>query len=72
MVYRARITNIIDLVEDYINIDNFTQVRDTKDLYIEVKSEELAEIIESLNKCKEQELEIKSRLNDFVSNNINF
>lgn len=72
MVYRAKITNIIDLVEDYINIDLFTQVRDTKDLYIEVKSEELAEILESLNKCKGQELEIKSRLNDFVSNNINF
>ncbi len=70
MVYRAKITNIIDLVKDYINIDNLTQVRDAKDLYIEVKSEELAEILESLNKCKWQELEIKSRLNDFVSNNM--
>lgn len=57
MVFRAKITVIYSFVKAHLDLDKFNFVRDSKDVYIEVCNEELAEAIERLNeleckKCK--------------------
>ena len=54
MKYRAKITRIFSQIESCYNIKNYTLVTDFKDSYIEVNTEEEAEIIEHLNELKEE------------------
>ena len=54
MVYRAKITKIYNTIEDIYNFKKHHVVTDSKDAYIEVDTEEEAEIIEEMNKLKEQ------------------
>lgn len=55
MIYRAKITKIQSWVEEHYNINAYTIVRDQRDVYIEVKDEDEAELLESINR-KQQEL----------------
>ena len=61
MVYRAKITWIQSWVEDHYNINAYTMVRDTKDVYIEVKDEDEAELLESINRKQEELLLLKAQ-----------
>lgn len=67
MVYRAKITEIQSWVENHYNFNYYTIVRDAKDVYIEVKNENEAELLELINSeqkklllLKKQCLEIKN------------
>ena len=66
MKYRAKVSKIINIVEDHININTLHYVHDLKDCYLEVESKELAEILENLNKCKEKEIELIRKLSELV------
>jgi hypothetical protein len=59
MVYRAKITKIQAWVESNYNINAYTMVRDAKDVYIEVKDEDEAELLESINRKQEELLLLK-------------
>lgn len=61
MVYRAKITKIQSWVENNYNIDAYTMVRDAKDVYIEVKDEDEAELLESINRKQEELLLLKAQ-----------
>ncbi len=61
MVYRAKITKIQSWVESNYNIDFYTMVRDAKDVYIEVKDEDEAELLESINRKQEELLLLKAQ-----------
>ena len=52
MVYRAKITRIFSTIENIYNLRKYNVVRDSKDSYIEVRTEEEAEIIEKMNNLK--------------------
>lgn len=54
MVYRAKITKIQSWVESNYNTNLYTIVRDAKDVYIEVMDEDEAELLESINRKKEE------------------
>lgn len=54
MVYRAKITRIFSKIESIYNFNKNHVVTDSKDAYIEVITEEEAEIIESMNNMQEQ------------------
>ena len=61
MVYRAKITKIQSWVESNYNMNAYTFVRDTKDVYIEVKDEDEAELLENMNRLEEQQLKLKNQ-----------
>ena len=61
MYYRAKITKIQSWVESLYNIDAFTTVRDAKDVYIELKDENEAELLESINRKQEELLALKQQ-----------
>ena len=61
MVYRAKITKIQSWVENHYNINAYTMVRDAKDVYIEVKDEDEAELLEEMNRLEEQQLKLKNQ-----------
>ena len=61
MVYRAKITKIQSWVENHYNINAYTMVRDAKDVYIEVKDEDEAELLENMNRLEEQQLKLKNQ-----------
>ena len=61
MVYRAKITKIQAWVETNYNINAYTMVRDAKDVYIEVKDEDEAELLESINREQEELLLLKAQ-----------
>jgi hypothetical protein len=61
MVYRAKITKIQSWVESNYNMNAYTFVRDAKDVYIEVKDEDEAELLESMNRLEEQQLKLKNQ-----------
>jgi hypothetical protein len=61
MVYRAKITKIQSWVESNYNMNAYTFVRDAKDVYIEVKDEDEAELLESINRMEEQQLKLKNQ-----------
>ena len=52
--YRAKITRIFSLIESCYDLNKCTIVSDSKDAYLEVKSEEEAELIECIEKLQEQ------------------
>ncbi len=54
MKYRAKITRIFSDIESCYNLNKYNIVKDSKDSYIEVDTEEEAETIEHLNKLKEE------------------
>lgn len=59
MVYRARCTSIVSLVESLFNINKFNLVKDKNDTYIEVPDEDLAELIEDANRLYRRYLGVK-------------
>lgn len=61
MVYRAKITKIQSWIDDHYNINVYTKVRDAKDVYIEVKDEDEAELLESINRKQEELLLLKAQ-----------
>lgn len=68
MMYRAKVTKIINIVENHINCNTILYVHDQKNTYMEVRSEELAEVLESLNNCKEKEIELINKLKYILEN----
>ena len=68
MVYRAKITKIQAWVETNYNINAYTIVRDAKDVYIEVKDEDEAELLESINRKQEELLLLKAQWYDKYNN----
>ena len=61
MVYRAKITKIQSWVEGRYSVTAYTFVRDAKDVYIEVKDEDEAELLENMNRLEEQQLKLKNQ-----------
>lgn len=61
MVYRAKITKIQSWVESNYNMNAYTFVRDAKDVYIEVKDEDEAELLENMNRLEEQQLTLQNQ-----------
>ena len=61
MVYRAKITKIQSWVEDYYSMNAYKFVRDKKDVYIEVKDEDEAELLEEINRLEEQQVKLKTQ-----------
>ena len=55
MVYRAKITKIQTWVEKHFYNYKNRVVRDAKDVYIEVDSEQTADLLEKLNDTRSQE-----------------
>ncbi len=55
MVYRAKVTRVKDIVAKRLDEAKYPYafVKDAKDVYVEVKSEDLAYILESLNASEE-------------------
>lgn len=49
MKYRAKITNCISHIRNVKRYANITAIHDAKDTYIEVNTEEEADLIEDLN-----------------------
>lgn len=64
MVYRATITKIQSWVESNYNMKAYTFVRDAKDVYIEVKDEDEAELLENINRLEEHQLKLKNQLRE--------
>ena len=48
-------------VESHYNINAYGTVRDAKDVYIEVKDEDEAELLESINRKQEELLLLKAQ-----------
>lgn len=61
MFYRAKITKIQSWVENHYNINAYSTVCDAKDVYIEVKNEDEAELLESINRKQEELLGLKAQ-----------
>ena len=68
MVYRAKITRIQSWVENHYNTNAYTIVRDAKDVFIEVKDENEAELLESINRKQEELLLLKAQWYDKYDN----
>lgn len=62
MVYRAKCTKIYSDVEDIYNTNKNHIVKDQSDYYIEVETENEAEIIEKMNKLQKEFSELKLKL----------
>lgn len=67
MKYRAKITNCIQLIECHYNFEKNHVCHDKYDTYIEVDTEEEAEIIEELNKTTSRTTELYTKLRDLTS-----
>lgn len=64
MMYRAKITKIQSWVESNYNTNAYAFVRDQKDVYIEVSTEDEAELLEAINNAEERTELLKRRLID--------
>lgn len=64
MVYRAKCTKIVSVVETYYA--NPRYVRDQKDRYVEVETEEEAELIEELNRTETKRLELIMKIDSLT------
>lgn len=62
MVYRAKITKIQNWVEEHYNFNVYTTVRDAQDVYIEVKDEYEAVLLEAINRKQVELLSLKEQL----------
>lgn len=67
MVYRAKITSIVSFIESNLNLNRFPIMKDLKDIYVEVESEELAECIEKLNKIVNETNMLKIRFYNLIN-----
>lgn len=67
MVYRAKITSIVSFIESNLNLNRFPNMKDLKDIYVEVESEELAECIEKLNKIVNETNMLKIRFYNLIN-----
>ena len=68
MFYRAKCTEVQNIIKELINVNTLHYVKDAKDIYVEVKNEELAELIEKLNDRKLEEIKLINQLIDFLDN----
>ena len=68
MVYRAKITKIQAWVESNYNINAHAIVCDAKDVYIELKDEDEAELLEFINRKQEELLLLKAQWYDKYDN----
>lgn len=59
MKYRARVTAIQTWIYDHYDVTKDNLVRDAKETYIEVSTEEEARDLEILNDLREQERRLK-------------
>ncbi len=66
MVYRAKITRIFSFVESNYNLEKYSIVRDSKDAYLEVNSEEEAELLEKLNQLETERCKTALRLYEIL------
>jgi hypothetical protein len=48
-------------VEDHYSVTAYTFVHDFKDVYIEVKDEDEAELLENMNRLEEHQLKLKNQ-----------
>lgn len=64
MIYRAKITKIQSWVDENYSLNYYTRVHDKKDVYIEVGSEDEAELLEQINMATEKVLELKNKWYD--------
>lgn len=64
MVYRAKCTKIVSLVETYY--ENPRYVRYKKDRYVEVETEEEAKLIKKLNRTETKRLELIMKIDSFT------
>lgn len=62
MMYRAKITKIQAWVESNYNMNAYSFVRDQKDIYIEVSTDDEAELLEAINHAEERTELLKRRL----------
>lgn len=62
MMYRAKITKIQSWVENHYNLNAYATFHDQKDFYIEVSSEDEADLLEAINKSEERTEQLKRRL----------
>ena len=67
MVYRAKITSIVSFIESNLSLNRFPIMKDLKDIYVEVESEELAECIEKLNKIINETNMLKIRFYNLIN-----
>ena len=67
MKYRAKITNIISQIRNVKLYTNRYIARDTTDSYIEVNTEEEAELIEELNYTIDKATRIYTKLIEFTT-----
>lgn len=67
MMYRAKCTNCIQLIECRYNFKKHYVCHDKNDTYIEVATEAEAELIEELNKVQGKSRELYTRLVDITS-----
>lgn len=69
MMYRAKITKIQAWVESNYNMNAYTFLHDSKDVYIEVKDDDEAELLENMNRLEEQQLKLKNQWIEKYCNN---
>lgn len=62
MMYRAKITKIQAWVESNYNMNAYSFVRDQKDIYIEVSTDDEADLLEAINHAEERTELLKRRL----------
>lgn len=62
MYYRAKITKIQSWIENHYSTTAYSIVRDANDVYIEVKNEDEAELIEEINRYETKLLDLKKQL----------
>ena len=67
MVYRAKITSIVSFIESNLNLNRFPIMKELKDIYVEVDSEDLAECIEKLNKILNETNMLKIRFYNLIN-----
>ena len=61
MVYRAKISEIQCWVEDHYDLKYYRIILDENDVYIEVTDEHEAELLESMNKKREELLALEKQ-----------
>lgn len=68
MVYRAKITKIVSYIDTVYSLNRYNRVKDSKDIYIEVPTENEAELIELINETQTKLFLQKMRLEDLIDN----
>ena len=68
MVYRAKITKIVSYIDTIYSLNCYNRVKDSRDVYVEVPTEEEAELIEKINETQTRLILQKMMLGDLISN----